>query len=395
MPTDSSILTNLLLVMAAALAGRSLAALLRLPAILGYLAAGLVIGPYTPGPQADAEQLRFLAQAGIALLLFVAGAEATPAQFRRVGRVVMLGGIIQVGVTLAAGFGVARAVGFSLRDAAFLGGGIALSSTAIVARLLQERHEESTVHGHIAFGVCIVQDVAFVPIIVLLLAGAASATGAVSLVLGLGLSVGLLLGTYLVGRVVWPRVLQRIAAAGSAELLLLATLILALGAAAATEALGLSLAAGAFLAGLVTANSPYCARAIDSIAPLRDVFIAIFFVSVGMLLDPGFVWRNPGLVAATVLAVTLGKGLIVAVIVRAFRYRRSTALWTGLMLAQASELSFVLVQAGRQEGLVSETAASAAVAMAVLSMLLSVGASSAVAPLLAGVGRRRRVAERV
>ena len=370
--SESSVIFDLVLIIAAATAGGLLARWLRQPVILGYLVAGVFVGPHTPGPVADLERVRFLTEIGVALLLFVMGTEMVPSRFRKVGRVVVFGGLLQIGLTLLLGLALGPLIGLGATEGVFLGSMLALSSTVVAVKILQDREEIDAVHGRIAFGICIVQDLAFVPMLLLLLAFfGEEARTLEEVLLALGKLFGILTVTYLVGKQLWPRVLALVSKAGSQELMLLTTLSLALGGALAVKSLGLTFVVGAFLAGLVVAESRHRGEAVAGIVPIRDVFAALFFVSIGMLLNPRFVAENPLAVTVVVLAIVLGKAFVATVVVRLFRYPGETALLAGLVLAQTGELSFLLGRIGFDEGAIPESLFSLAMAAAAISILMN------------------------
>lgn len=388
------LILDLALAIGLALVGGLVAQRLGLPVILGYLLAGVALSPLTPGPHIELERVRTLAELGVAFLMFALGAEFQLDDLRRVGPVGAVGGAIQVLLTIALGLLAAPLLGLETTGGLFLGALIALSSTAVAGKLLDARGELGALHGRIALAVLILQDLSVVPLMVLL---PALAEPTETLVPTLALAVGraaLLLGaTVILGTRLVPWLLEGIAATRSRELFLLAIVTLALGTALAAQALGLSLAFGAFLGGLIVSESDLSHHAVAEMLPLREVFATLFFVSVGLLVDLGFVLANAAAVLGVLGLVVLGKGLITTAVVVAFGYPGQVALRVGLALAQIGEFSFVLAQLGLARGLIDDRLSSLTLAGAVLSILVSPALFPA-GPRLAALGQRLPVVGR-
>ncbi|MDP3063602.1 MAG: cation:proton antiporter [Chloroflexota bacterium] len=380
---------GLLILLVAGTVGGLIAARLRQPVILGYLLAGVAVGPYTPGPVADVDQIRFLAEVGVALLLFVIGTESNFREARKLSRVVVLGGILQVGLTVLLGALIGRLLDLDLGGALFLGAMAAITSTTVLAKVLSDRNETASLHGRIALGMSIVQDLMFIPM-VLLLPTIAKAPGEFlpSLLLALAKTAGVFAATYILGTRLWPWLLDRVARLQSRELLLLTTVSLALGSALATNAIGISFATGAFLAGIVIAGSRHREPAVAGVLPLRDLFAMVFFVTVGMLFDPRFVLRNPLAVLSIVLAIVVGKTLVSAAIVKGFGFNRQTALLTGLALAQVGELSFVLARVSLEQGVIGQELLDLTVASALVTIIVNATLLDSTPPVLGWLARR-------
>ncbi|MFQ6046500.1 MAG: cation:proton antiporter [Gemmatimonadales bacterium] len=370
---DLSLLRDLLILVAFAIPIVALAERLRVPSIVAFLVAGMAIGPYGLALISRPDGVAQLAELGVVLLLFEIGLEVSLAHVARMGRLVFMGGTLQVGGTVALTIAVGWAAGVPLNRAAAFGCLLALSSTAIVLKSYRDRGELDAPHGRAAFGVLLFQDLAVVPLMVLvpLLAGSASGGMAEGLT-RIALSIAVVGAVVLVGRIVVPWVLHRVANLRDRDLFTLAIGFFGLGAAFLTASVGLSLALGAFLAGLVISESEYGAQALSDVLPFRALFSGIFFTSVGMLLDLGFVAEHPGLVGGVASGVILGKALIVALVV-IFGLRRAlgTGVLAGLGLAQVGEFSFVLAGVALAAGLVTDSAYQVFLAATVLSMLVA------------------------
>lgn len=385
---DLSLLVDLVLAVLTGLLGGLVAHRLGQPVILGYLAAGVVIGPFTPGPVSDVHNLSVLAEAGVALLMFGLGAELSLVELRRVGRVAIVGGSLQIVGSIVLGVAVGLSLGLGSFQALFFGALISLSSTVVAIKLLLARGELGSLHGRVAVGILIVQDLCLVPMMVILPALARPPDQlALELLQATLTSAGLLAATVFAGTRLVPWILDRVAATGSRELFLLCVVVLALGTALGTQLFGLSLAFGAFLAGLVVSESDLSHQAVAEVLPLRDLFATLFFVSVGMLLDPFFVVRNIPAVLLVAVVVVLGKLLLVTLLVRAFGYAARVALLTGLAIPQMGEFSFVLARLGIGQGLIDDYLYNLILAGALVTIVASPALLQVADPLM-GVLRR-------
>ena len=350
--------------------------------IAGFLITGVIIGPSALGLVQDLDLINNLAEIGVILLLFSIGVEFSLEKLGRIKRIVLWGGSLQVGLTLALVTGLALAWGVDGRNALFTGGLVALSSTAIVLGLLSDRGETDSPTGQNALGILIFQDFAIIAMVLLvpLLGGQGGST--VDLLLALGKALGLVVAVLLLARIVVPRILDLIARTRRQELFVLTVVALCFGTAWLVSLANVSLALGAFLAGLVVSESPYSAQAFSEVVPLRTVFNAAFFVSVGMLLDLGFVLDHLPLVLGVAGVALLLKALITTGSVLVLRYPLRIAAAAGLTLAQIGEFSFVLNIAGRDAGLsfagLGATGEQAFIAATVLLMLIT--------PLLTATG---------
>jgi len=389
--TDIDILIQLVLILSATAVGCVFALWLKQPVMVGYLIAGIIVGPFTPGPQANLESFRLFAEVGVALLLFVLGATMTPSRFRGLGGVILLGGTFQIALTVGLGLLFIPLFGLSLAQGFLLGAILAQSSSAVIARVLDDRGETETTHGRIGVGISLVQDISSLPLLLLLLVFLGEETATVpSFLLAIGKVFGLALVTYVLGRLLWPRLLEWFGKFGSGEITLLATLALALGGGLAMQAIGLSFALGAFLAGLVLAESPRRPEALSRIMPLRDIFAAIFFVSIGTLFNPAVIWQLPIPLVGLLGVLIIGKAAVSSLIVRIFRQPAPTAILSGLLLAQIGEFAFILANIGLNQGAISESLFSVVIAAAVISIVFNSLILDSAPPVLSYIARVTR-----
>ena len=312
------------------------------PAILGYLIAGIVIGPFTPGFVGDAQGISELADLGVILLLFALGIEFTLRELRAVARVAVPGALLQIGIILGVGTILPIALGIDPRAALVIGACLSISSTLVVIKQLIDRGELDALHGRVAIGWAIVQDLVTIAFIVALppLAGG-DVVG--PLLLALGKAALFLALAYLVGTRVMPWILRTVSRQGSSELFLLAVVATALLTAFVSSAVfGLSLALGAFVAGIIVSESDVSYQAAAEVIPFRDLFAVLFFVSVGMLVDPEALLASAPTVALLVLIAVVGKGFVIAVLGRGFGMPLRSALLLGGAMAQVGEFSFIV-----------------------------------------------------
>jgi CPA2 family monovalent cation:H+ antiporter-2 len=347
MQPGMSFIGDLTIVVAAAMIGGLVAHRLRQPLIVGYIVAGVLVGPFTGGLTVEhVQDIEQLAEIGVALLLFSLGLEVSFRELAPVRWVALAGASIQIVLTIALGLGLATVLGWPWRPALWFGATIALSSTMVALKTLQAQGRIGTLSSRVMLGILVVQDLAVVPLMVLLPALSDPTAGVMRVVIATGRAALLLALTVIVATRVVPRLLGLVARWNSRELFLLMTVAVALGVGFAAWSFGLSVALGAFIAGLVVNESDYAHEALSDIGPLRDVFGMMFFVSVGMLLDPTTLAGSIGALAVVILVVTLGKAGILAVIVRVFGYRRVVPLAVGLTLFQVGEFAFVLARVG-------------------------------------------------
>lgn len=336
--------------------GGLLAALLRQPILLGYLIAGMVVGPTGLGLIKELVQVETLAQFGVAFLLFALGVEFSFSELKKVRSISLGGGGLQIALTILVTSLVSIGMGWvtSPAQGVFLGAILSLSSTAVVLKCLMERNETATPHGQVLLGILVVQDLAL-GLMLAVLPALDKPMEEIGLAVGWALlQTGLFaLGAIAAGIWVIPRLLRVIARTESRELFLLCVVALGLAIALLTEHLGLSIEMGAFVAGLMISEVEYSDQTLTYVEPLRDIFASLFFAAIGMLIDPMFLWNNLELILGLVTLAFIGKFLIVTPIVRLFGYPLKTALIAGLGLAQIGEFSFVLASEGQALGLVS------------------------------------------
>jgi CPA2 family monovalent cation:H+ antiporter-2 len=370
---ESGQVISIAILLAAALVGGMIAHRLRQPVILGYLVVGVGVGPYALGLVSDLALIEAAATMGVALLMFTLGLEVSVAQLRQVGKVGLWGGVAQVFITFGLGLVVGMtAFGWSVSQSVVFGLVISLSSTMVCLKVLMERGELDSVHGRIMVAILVLQDISVVLMVVIIpLLGEPVGSLVLALALALG-KAALFIGIAVVlGLWVLPWLLGRIGGVRSRELFLLTVLVLCLGAALGTHVFGLSVVFGAFVIGLVLRESRFGHRALAEITPLRDIFAALFFVSLGMLLNPRFVLDNWGLILATVAAIVIIKFLVVFGLVRIFGYSGRIAFLTGAGLLQIGEFSFILAQVGVNMGIVSTHFYSLILASALITMILT------------------------
>ena len=373
MTEHSVIFKELSYIFIAAIFGGVLAWRLRQPLILGYVLAGIFLSPFTPGPAVrEAHTFQIVAEVGVVFLMFSIGLEFSLEELRQVKWVSLIGAPVGVVLSALLGEGVGMLLGWGALQGVVVGMIVSVASTMVLSRLLIDSGQLQSQHGKIMIGITLVEDLVVVVLTILMpvlasltphhLLGVAQALGKAALIL---VPIGFL-AVYLV-----PRALEQIARSNNKELFLLVLLAICLGTAALTEAVGLSLALGAFAAGLMVSASDYAHRALDRLMPLRDAFVAVFFVTVGVLIDPWAVVRNPLLLVAILALVVVGKFVIWTGVVRVFGYPLKTAALVGTGLTQIGEFSFILVQVAHVNGLVGDEFYYAVLAASLISILLN------------------------
>ena len=389
------LVADLALVLVAALAGGSLAQRLGQPLIVGYILAGVVIGPFSAGPTVgNVHGIEQLAELGVALLLFSLGLELSFRELKPVRNVALIGGTIQVILTIALGMGLGLWMGWAWRPALWFGALISLSSTMVALKTIQGQGRLGTLSSRVMLGMLVVQDLAVVPLMIIL-PELSDPAGGVTKVAIAAVHAAVLLGTIVLfsTRVV-PRLMAFVASWNSRELFFLSTVTLAVGVGYVAWQFGLSMAIGAFVAGLVVNESEYAHQALSDVIPLRDLFGMLFFVSVGMLLDPALVWHELRLLLLIILAVVVGKAVILAGVVRAFGYWNIVPLAVGLTLFQVGEFAFVLARAGEASGAISDEVYSLTLNTGIVTMALTPVISSLV-PMVYGRFWPRRARESI
>ena len=382
-----------------------MAARLKMPALVGYLAAGIIIGPGTPGFVADVDIARQLADIGVMLLMFGIGLHFSLQELLSVRRIALPGAIVQIAIATALGAGLAMAWGWPLAGAVVFGLALSVASTVVLLRALESRGMLESVNGRIAVGWLIVQDVATVLVLVLLppVAHALSLASALSIQdLGVALVKTLLeVATFvalmlIVGRRVFPWLLWQVTRTGSRELFTLCVVAAAVSIAyASAELFGVSFALGAFFAGMVLRESQFSQRAAQETLPLRDAFAVLFFVSVGMLFDPMVVFDEPMKVLVVVAIIVVVNPLAAATLVLLLRYPLSTALTVAASLAQIGEFSFILAGVGMSLGLLPAEGHGLILAAALISIASNPLVFSALHPALRWLRSRSQLARQL
>src|SRR4051812_1726295 len=351
--------------------------------MVGYVAAGVLVGPNTTGPTVvQVHDVELLAEIGVALLLFSLGLELSFRDLQPVRRVALVGGPIQIAATCALGsFAAAKGLGMPMTEAIWFGAMISVSSTAVVLKMLSGAGVTSTLASRVMIGLLVIQDLAVVPMLVVLpqLGNAEHLFG--NLARALGVAAALLAAVVILGTWLLPKLLRLVLGWGSRELFLVSVVATAVGVGYATHAAGLSFALGAFVAGLVLSESEFSHQALSDVVPLRDIFGLLFFVSVGMLLDPGFAVQHAIAICAVVLLTFVGKSLLISILVRGFGYIHMAPWIVGLGLSQIGEFSFVLARAGVSSGMLSRPTYDLALTCTVLTMALSPLVSRLALPL--------------
>ena len=369
---------------------------LGLSPIVGYLLAGTLVGPHTPGFVADMALAEELAEIGVILLMFGVGLQFHIEELLAVRRVAIPGAVAQSAVATALGAWLAHASGWNWSAGVIFGLALSVASTVVLVRILSDNNDLHTQSGHIAVGWLVVEDVFTVAALVALPALLGTQTSTRPLWIDLTLTgvkvTALVAFTAVVGTRVIPRALDHVAATRSRELFTLTVLVTALGIAVGSSLIfNVSMALGAFLAGMVVGRSDYSFRAASEALPMRDAFAVLFFVSVGMLFDPGSLMTSPGLTAGALGVVLVGKPLVAFVLVWVMKYRFRVALTVGVALAQIGEFSFILATLGRDLGVLTVDATNALVATSITSIVLNPIAYRTIRPIERWLKARPRV----
>ncbi len=345
----------------------------RQSAIVGYLLAGVLLGPNALNVVAESDEVLAVSELGVALLLFVIGLEFSWKRLRGMGRVVLGGGVLQIVVTGMVASGVASAVGFGARASVAVGAICALSSTACVLRVLTARGEVGTVRGERTLGILLVQDMAVLPLVLVvsvLAEGGSAQEVSWGVLRTAGIGLVLVAALYLIFNHLVPRLLETRPVHGNRELPLLIAVVSGLGSGVASHAVGVSPALGAFVAGLLLAESPVAVQVRADISSLKTLLLTLFFTAMGMLSDPGWIADHALLVGSTVLLVVVGKAAILWAGLRLFGARQRVAVATAVCLGQLGEFSFVLAAIARGR-LLSETTFMLIVSVTVITMILT------------------------
>jgi monovalent cation:H+ antiporter-2, CPA2 family len=373
MAAEALIFRDVAYVFVAAVLGGALAWAARQPLILGYVLGGILISPFTPGPAvSDIHTFEIIAEVGVILLMYSVGMEFSPKALLEVKWVALLGAPLGILMSIGLGMLVGMLLGWPPLSGVIVGMVVSVASTMVLARLLADRGELQSPHGRVMIGLTLVEDLAVVVLTILIpVFGELGRDRLVALGIAFGKAALILVPFAFLAAKVVPRVMSLVARMRNDEMLLLVALAIGLGTAALTQAVGLSLALGAFLAGLLVSSSEHAHAAMPRLLPLRDVFVALFFVTIGTLIDPRTVMANLPLLGVMLGLVVAGKLAIWTVVVRLFRYPARTALLVAVGLTQIGEFSFILVQVARSAGHIGDDVYSATLAAALISILVN------------------------
>ncbi len=373
---------DIVIIVVAALIGALIAQRIKQPLILGYILAGIVVGPYTGGVTVgDIHEIELLAEIGVALLLFALGLEFSISELKPVRNIALFGTPVQILLTIGFGFFLGKYLGLSTGHALWLGALISLSSTMVTLKTLMSRGLVGTLSSRVMIGMLIVQDLAVIPMMIILPQLSNPEAGLPLLAIAVIKSGIFLLAMFYMGRKVLPWLLAHVAQWNSRELFILSITAIGLGVGYATYLFGLSFAFGAFVAGMVLSESDYGHQALSDIIPLRDIFGLLFFTSVGMLLDPIYLFENWARILSLVIVIAVFKGSLFTVLAMLFRYINIVPMAVGLGLFQVGEFAFVLARLGLETKAIDQSLYSLVLAVSVLSMMLTPFASAMAAPL--------------
>lgn len=384
------IAADFVLIVIAGFIGAVIARFLRLPLLVGYVAAGVAVGPYTAGPTVtQIHDIELLAELGVALLLFSLGLEISIRDLAPVRKVALLGGGVQMVVTtLAAAWAGVAALHMKPVESIWFGAMVAVSSTMVVLKTLSSRGVTTTLASRVMIGLLVLQDLAVIPLLVILPGLQNIENLGPQLLRSISLAAVILGGTVILGTRLLPPLIKLVLIWGTREMFLISVVAVGVGIGYAMHAAGLSFALGAFVAGLILSETDFSHQALSDVVPLRDIFGLLFFVTVGMLFDPTFAIANWKLILLTVASIVVGKALIFGALTRAFGYWNLAPWIIGLGLAQMGEFSFVLARTGVASGAISKSVYDLVLTCTVLTMALSPPVS-ALGPLLGRLWRRR------
>jgi CPA2 family monovalent cation:H+ antiporter-2 len=374
MEPDPILFRDLTYIFLAAVVGGLLAWRLRLPLILGFVLGGIAISPFTPGPHvSDLHTFEVFAEVGVVLLMFSIGVEFSIPDLIRVKWVALVGAPIGILAMLGIALGVGKLAGWTLTEGLVIGAAISVASTMVLARLLRDSGSMASTHGRVMIGITLVEDLAVICMTLVLPAlGGSGKDLFMNAAWTLGKAFLLLVPLGFLAIKVIPPVFRRVKATCNTELFLLIAIAVCLGTAALAQAVGFSVALGAFLAGLSISGLEDLHDAHTQLVPLRDTFVALFFVTLGTLIDPHVLARSLPLLGLMLLLIVVGKFLVWMAVVWIFRYSFWTAIAVAAGLTQIGELSFVVVQVGRSAGMVAENVFSTLIAASLISILLNV-----------------------
>jgi CPA2 family monovalent cation:H+ antiporter-2 len=369
----NDLLVDLVVAVALAMVGGWIAARIGLSSIIGYIVAGLVISPFTPGFAGNLDQLRLVAEIGVVLLLFSIGVHFSFEDLRSVRPAIAAAAVAQVTSVAVAGFAIGTAAGWGRDQSLFAGAAIAISSSAVIVKLLSDRNDIESERGQLAVAWSIVEDLCAVVAVAVLVALTGEGGVAASVGIASAKAIGFVAVALVLGIRVIPWALERMAEVAPPEVFILGITVLALGMALGSERVGLSIAFGAFLAGMMVSESNVSHDILEKLLPARDVFAALFFVSVGMLIDPSVLRDNIGIAAALLAAMVVLKGVVTWVLLRLVGYQSDSAARIAALLSQAGEFSFVVAGIGLDREVVDSDVFSLVVAATAISMALTPG----------------------
>ncbi|MFZ0138946.1 MAG: cation:proton antiporter [Candidatus Sulfotelmatobacter sp.] len=374
MEANPILFRDLTYIFVAAVLGGLVAWRLRLPLILGFIVGGIVVSPFTPGPRlSDLHTFEVFAEVGVVLLMFSIGVEFSVLDLMRVKWVALVGAPIGILLMVGVAAGVATLLGWSVMEGVVIGATISVASTMVLARLLSDTGKLTTTYGRVMIGITLVEDLAVICMTVVLPVLGGSGDGRFGRAAWtLGKALILLIPLVFLAIKVIPPLLRRVKLTCNSELLLLVAIAICLGTAALAQAVGFSVALGAFLAGLSISGLPDLHDAHTQLVPLRDAFVALFFVSLGTLIEPKVLLNSLPLLGLMLLLIVVGKFLVWTMIVWLFRYPIWSAIAVAAGLTQIGELSFVVVQVARSSGIVAENVFSTSIAASLISILLNV-----------------------
>lgn len=372
MTDPSSLLASLAFALLAAGLSGAIAARLGQSVIIGYIAAGLLVGPYTPGYVADRDSVQALAEIGVVLLLFATGMEVSARELARAGRVALVGSLVQVVILIGLGFGVGQLLGWGQNASLVLGFVVSNSSSTVLTKVLGERGQGGSAHARLSLAWSSIQDLTTIVLVVVLNAVASEGNDLLrDMAVEVTKATVFLVILVPVGGKVLPPLFGQIRLIRQREVFILSAAALGLMTAYIATLFGLSPALGAFVAGIVLGESDIRHEVINGLSPLRDVFAGLFFVSIGMLVDPGFLFSHAALVAAVLALIIPVKGLLSGALAMALGVRRRVAVMAGASLAQSAEFSFLLASLGASLGILQATEFSSLIAGATLSVILA------------------------
>lgn len=386
---NSACLRDLLVILGVALAVVAVLQKIRIPSIAGFILSGILIGPHGLGLIGEPSEVQHLAEIGVALLLFGIGLELSLAKIKRLWKLAVLGGVLQIGSTILITYLVATLLGYSPETSVFIGFLVSLSSTAVVLKGLESRGETDAPHGRLTLGILLFQDMSVIPMMLAIPILGAGEVPVKELLSALARAMIIILAVIGAAYLAVPRILKAVADLRQRHLFILAVLVISMGTAWVISTSGVSLAVGAFLAGLVVAGSEYRHQALSDMIPFKEAFASLFFISIGMLLDISIVSGNLTLLLLLLAVIMTGKFVVVFLTGLVMRLPARVSILAAVSLAQLGEFAFVLVAAAHAKGLLLNVEESRLMAAAVATMLLTPFAIAFGPRLAAGVGRIR------